>query len=706
MENLMKTTIKAVLITLAMLIIPAAWAQTNIFYPPTYTNGGAITASVASTGACPVTSCVGISLPSPATTLTVGVTGTFSATLQPEESQDGGYTWTSAGTALTTVGTTVYTITGFTNFRIRASAYVSGLANINLQAGPTGGSGGSGGGSSNPVISANHVIDVTNPGFGVTGVVGGVQAISDGSWTNTASSNFTSPANDPCFTTAAFAFGSNDSGGLTHINPAQTGLGTLIVVSCHVATLSVTPPNSCTYTAGTQSCRLYWGNADDTAAINNVWALNGKFGYCPSFNFSNAGLMFISGALGTTAPTCQTAQTGFGTTGVGITGAGRYTTQFVGLPTFSYAGCTGGVSGSTCFFGWKGVQYTNIGWSGAGVPQGGSHVKNLLEVAQDALLDHTLCEGWASNDTALVGVFMNTPGEYLNYTIWDGCGGVNFSAAGGIHGYLNDSFFGDSAGVFNSGMTTCGAFINGIIQSEKTGFGPCGINAGYVGVNGQLISNNDVFVNSNVIANNVGLQAVNASTVSITGLSSQGPFSTAFTAFFLNGNTSENFYVSKSIFAGNGTGFAVNCASATSGQFHDMGDNTITAPLTNCGGTQYLYGTTLSGVSLVAQTNNIGATTIITSPATVNAQTYALSYDIKIVTAGTAGTITVNLGCPNATFAQPGTATLLVTAVTGGEASGTIYCSATASTAIQYSVTGIVTPGALSYNLKLRLNPQ
>src|SRR6202161_1725847 len=140
----MNLTLKALLITLALLLPPLAWAQDNVYSPQVYTNGGQITASVTSTGACPSGSCIGITIPTTVTTITVGVLGTFSATIQPEESQNGGYTWTSAGAAITTSGTTVYTVTAFTNFRIRASAYVSGVANVNIQAGPTGGAGGSG----------------------------------------------------------------------------------------------------------------------------------------------------------------------------------------------------------------------------------------------------------------------------------------------------------------------------------------------------------------------------------------------------------------------------------------------------------------------------------------------------------------------------------------------------------------------------------
>lgn len=120
---------RKLLFILALLCAPMARAQTT--YPVSYSNGGNITATNA---ACIPTACVGITLPGPtAAVITVGVTGTFSATLAVEESQDGGFTFTSAGTSLTSTGTTSYVIAGFTTFRVRASAYSSGNAGVNLQ---------------------------------------------------------------------------------------------------------------------------------------------------------------------------------------------------------------------------------------------------------------------------------------------------------------------------------------------------------------------------------------------------------------------------------------------------------------------------------------------------------------------------------------------------------------------------------------------
>lgn len=141
------------LLLLLLLFAPAAFGQNSP--GASYQWGGNITAANA---ACVIKACVGIQLPSPiASTISVGLTGTWSATLAVEESQDGGRTYTSAGASLTSNGTTTYTITAFTNFRVRASAFVSGNAGVNLQVGASGSGGGGGGtpGGSNTEIQFN-----------------------------------------------------------------------------------------------------------------------------------------------------------------------------------------------------------------------------------------------------------------------------------------------------------------------------------------------------------------------------------------------------------------------------------------------------------------------------------------------------------------------------------------------------------------------
>jgi hypothetical protein len=121
-----------------------------------------------------ISSCVWQKLPVGSTTVTATVSngpiGAFSATLQFEQSNDG-INFVAASPASTTVpGTFSFTVTGFTDFRVRASVYASGDAAVNLQAaGPGSGGGGGGGGSSFPVTTAvtvNSGGSITTTGTG------------------------------------------------------------------------------------------------------------------------------------------------------------------------------------------------------------------------------------------------------------------------------------------------------------------------------------------------------------------------------------------------------------------------------------------------------------------------------------------------------------------------------------------------------------
>ncbi len=89
-------------------------------------------------------------LPFNASTTTINISGTFSATLLVEESNNGGQTWSTAAT-ISTTGTTTYAVNGFTDIRVRCSAYTSGTAVVaistGLNTGPQGPPGPAGGGS-------------------------------------------------------------------------------------------------------------------------------------------------------------------------------------------------------------------------------------------------------------------------------------------------------------------------------------------------------------------------------------------------------------------------------------------------------------------------------------------------------------------------------------------------------------------------------
>lgn len=93
------------------------------------TKSGGITAANA---ACNANNCVFINLSNDAATVSVQLTGTWSATLKPEKTTDGS-TWVSAGSDLAANGVSTYNIAAQTGFRIRASAYVSGAAEVTIK---------------------------------------------------------------------------------------------------------------------------------------------------------------------------------------------------------------------------------------------------------------------------------------------------------------------------------------------------------------------------------------------------------------------------------------------------------------------------------------------------------------------------------------------------------------------------------------------
>lgn len=119
------------IIVLAILFIfalrsAAAQQQASLSNPL----GGDINA--ASTNCSVVLSCVWQKLPATATTTTITISGTFVATLPIETSADGGVTFTTSSTQSAATVVTL-TTTSLTDVRVRASAYTSGKASVNIQ---------------------------------------------------------------------------------------------------------------------------------------------------------------------------------------------------------------------------------------------------------------------------------------------------------------------------------------------------------------------------------------------------------------------------------------------------------------------------------------------------------------------------------------------------------------------------------------------
>jgi hypothetical protein len=93
---------------------------------------GSITTAGTGTDCTVAASCVAIAVPVSAGALAVQLSGTFSATLQIEQSVNGA-TWVGAAT-LSAPGISNFTLSGSRFLRVRASSYTSGPVTVNLSA--------------------------------------------------------------------------------------------------------------------------------------------------------------------------------------------------------------------------------------------------------------------------------------------------------------------------------------------------------------------------------------------------------------------------------------------------------------------------------------------------------------------------------------------------------------------------------------------
>lgn len=249
--------------------------------------GGNISAS--STNCTTSFSCVWESaLPANAGTTTINIAGTFSATLLVEESNNGGQSWSTAAT-LSSVGTTTYSTNGFTDIRVRCSAFTSGSAAVTISTGllqvqsvVTVQGSSSGGGPNLPIPQST-----VGPGFNVKnyGAKGDTQFSTANCTTVNGQATISCPGAN--FSAAANIgqranCGSGLGGGLFF----ATGTTITGVNSSTVAVLS----NTTGVGGSTASCA--WGTVDDVAvaAAVTAWkaAVSSVNGQGQAFNNANS----------------------------------------------------------------------------------------------------------------------------------------------------------------------------------------------------------------------------------------------------------------------------------------------------------------------------------------------------------------------------------------------------------------------------------
>jgi len=155
-------------------------------------------------------------------------------------------------------------------------------------------------------------------------------------------------------------------------------------------------------------------------------------------------------------------------------------------------------------------------------------------------------------------------------------------------------------------------------------------------------------------------------------------------------------FVSSSTITGSGSTITVKMDGSTYATALDRGLTLVSAVIKTQNANMSVTRTFANNIG--ASTLNGGATTIKSPPGM-----YRMSAVLDLLAAGTAGTAQVNAIYVDTqgvtqTLAIP-LATLLITAAVGTEGRGEVLFYHNGSNGIQYSVTGVVTPGALSAQL-------
>ena len=269
--------------------------------------GGAIFAT--SSNCSVAASCVWMKLQPNMGTVAVTITGTFSAPLTIEEASDGGFNFTSVGTTSGTLTAQQYSVAGMTDFRVRATAYTSGLANVSLQASSAVTSSSSGNLFGMPSTIASSTCNGGVPGTQT--LPGGAQCIfvyrdtryvTDVS-TTLNSSTITCPNSDCGFTSAdvgKYAWVVNSS------SAAVCPISTISTVNT-ANSITVAATNDCT-SAVTATGQLWWGHKD-TTNIANAWTATGcgllrlpTFSANPPSSNASGAFMLVDGGEFVTTP--------------------------------------------------------------------------------------------------------------------------------------------------------------------------------------------------------------------------------------------------------------------------------------------------------------------------------------------------------------------------------------------------------------------
>jgi hypothetical protein len=410
-------------------------------------------------------------LPLNASTTTVNLAGTFSGTVTVRESNNGGGTWTTAGTQ-TGVGTSSYTTNGFTDVCADVTTYASGIIQITVTTG-VGVNNGGAGGSSFPLTTPGAVgnggsISVTP---GSSGSIAGVQTASPpmGLYltnqcpTGNTTACFYTPANTVQYVDCSWT-GSTATCTGSHFTAANVGMTVFGYTNCDafnssytsnavsgaIANSGVAPPTVLSQggttlglsgavnnvQAGNTHC-LIIGNPDDTGAAAIDTAAQAAT-QCPKIFFAAAYYMLAAPHWFTQPTACSNAGSinggSFGNilfaAGYELEGRGRLNTQIFLAPNLGP--CTNGPQSNACFVRTLEGQWKDFQFTGGMNSQGIANTALIYVVGPGALQNFT-CTNWGNGLASTIGI------EVTGWDRWDsvdnsGCGAIGIDVANNFTG--------------------------------------------------------------------------------------------------------------------------------------------------------------------------------------------------------------------------------------------------------------------------------
>ena len=498
--------------------------------------------------------------------------------------------------------------------------------------------------------------------------------------------------------------------GTFHIGSAlQTPAGTTIS-SVNPAAHTITMSANATATEATTGLGqvIAMGPLNDTNIAAAMTAALGNGGRCAPVSIG-AGIYFVSQGFGNTT-TCKNGMTNSGTTGWGFSGSGpggRSGSTIFPVDNFNFSTCTG--QNSSCFFGIQGAVLSDFAIYGGDNSTNvngstcGTNAKKIVALNTDSLMHDVLIAGWCANDTALIAVEFETPGEYCIYCIVDGAGGASFNAIGNT--YLSHSFGGDSNGI-SSATNPCVASPaaaalmiqpGAVVQSLASGWGGQSANVVSVCNGGTHFSTEDRWINY-VNANNPYEYIIaNSATYVHQGTESAAAANANSAEYVLTAATSQ-LHIGDSVISSGASNFAVNCSGGTLGQVYDEGGNSLQGgAISNCGTANIFQSGSVTGTALA--TSNVGLTSgwATSSVATAGGDSHSGRFTITGAVGSANPTLTLTF--PTAYWAAP-TSCVLFENTTDLASLTSVAAGTPTKTTVLFTFAG--TPAAVTYTFDYR----